>query len=145
MRVLRLAKVAAEAERIRLERLAKQIALRAAMGAVAATFGFLALLAVEVTIGFAFARIVAPLWAALIVCGINLIFALIFLGAAVRSPHDPVRVEARQVRDRALMQMRDAAAMTVLVAPLGRLLGKRNVYGLALTALATRIFAALRR
>ena len=80
MRAVRLAKVAAQAEGLRLRRLVRRLAKRAAFGAVAAAFGLAALVLLHVLVFLALVDFAGMLgfWAALIVLGLDVVFAGLF-------------------------------------------------------------------
>ena len=144
MRATQLARIAAQAEKLRLQRIARRQAIRAGCAAVALVFllAFLALLHVLVVISIA--RTTGPASATAIVLGIDLVIAIILGVMAMRSTPDAMENEARLVRDRALEQMKEAVALATVVGPLGRILGKRHVYGLTLAALTARFLSRKR-
>lgn len=145
MRTFRLARVAAQAELLRLRRLARRQAVRAALGAVALVFLLACLAALHVAgfLGLVQLRI-APIYAALIVAGVDLAIGLVLALLAARDTPDRVEQEALQVRQAAQAQMAEAAAMTALVGPLLRSLGLRKVYAVALAALTARYLGGAR-
>lgn len=138
MRTLRLARIAAQAEGLRLRRMARRRGMQAAMGAVAVVFLICALALVHFTAWLALVHVVAPVWAALIVLGVDLVLTAIFAYLATRSSPDRVEREAIQVRDQAKQQLAIAAATASTFAPIARLMGLRHVSGLVIGALATR-------
>ncbi len=141
MRALRLARIAAEAEGLRLRQMASRRASQAALAAVAAVFLICALAVAHFAGWLALVKVVEPLYAALILFGIDLVIAIV-LGVLARSS-SPRRVEreAIQVRDQAKQQLALAAATAGAFAPAARLLGLRHVSGLVIGALATRYLA----
>lgn len=146
MRSLRLARVAAQAELLRLRRLARRQAVRAVCGAIALVFLLACLTALHVAGYLALLRAgIAPLWAVLIVAGFDLAVGLVLLGLAARDVPDRIEREALQVRQAAQQQLAEAAAMTALVGPLLRSLGAKKIYGLTLAALTARYLGGLRR
>lgn len=144
MRGIQLARVAAQAELLRLRGLSKRQATRAAFAAVAAIFLLATLVALHVAAGMALTLYVAPIWATLIVAAFDLIVGLILLVLAMRDTPSRMEEEAHQVRVLALEQMKEAAALTTLVGPMLRLLGTRKVYGLALATLTARYLGGRR-
>ncbi len=114
-RALRLAKVAAQAEGLRLRRLAHRTAYRGIYGAVAAVFAI-----------------------ALIVALVDIVLAAIFGVLASRSTPDSVELEATRVRDTARAQLTDALTMTALIGPAMRMAGTRKITSAAVGALAAR-------
>lgn len=144
MRTFRLAQVAATAEALRLRRLARRMAVRAVMGVVAAVFGVAFLVALHVAGGMALAREVGPVYAVLIVGGVDLVIAIIFGVLASSSAPDKVEREAYQVRETARAQLMETVALTSLIGPLARLVGGKKLYGLVLAALTARYLGGRR-
>ncbi len=114
MRTLRLARIAAEAEGLRLRYSARRAAVRAVLGLVALGFLFGALV---------FCQIAAWYWlrmtwdrptAALILAGAELVLAAILAILAARSSPGPVEREALAVRKRALESATDSLAFSSL-------------------------------
>jgi len=146
MRGLRLARIAAQAELLRLRRMARRQAVRVALGAIALTFLLACLACVHVAGYFGLRRAdIAPVWAVLIVAGVDLLIGLLFLIAAARDSPDPIEREALQVRETAQAQMLEAAAIGAVLGPVLRSLGVRKVYGLVLAALSARYLTGARR
>ncbi|MBO0709920.1 MAG: hypothetical protein J2P47_01435, partial [Acetobacteraceae bacterium] len=85
MRTLRLARIAAEAEGLRLRRMARRRGIQVAEGVVAVTFLCFGLMAAHFAGFLALIKVVAPLAAALIVFGVDLLLTLIFALLAMRS------------------------------------------------------------
>jgi hypothetical protein len=112
MRTLRLARVAAQAERLRLRRLARRVAIRAGLAAVAGLFLVLALVGLHVALVVALARCMPAEHAALWVVGGDLAAALLVgVLAFRRSRPDSVERDAGVVRDQALAPLLDAVAI----------------------------------
>lgn len=146
MRSVRLAQVAAQAEWLRLRRMARRQAARVVFAAIALTFVLACLAAVHVAGFFALRRAdIAPIWCALIVAGVDLLIALVFLLVASRDSPGAVEREALQVRETAQAQLLETAALAGVAGPLLRTLGVRKVYALALAALTARYLGGLRR
>jgi hypothetical protein len=121
MRALRLARIAAEAEGLRLRHGAQRTVVRAILGLVALAFLFGALV---------FGQIAAWYWlrmswdrpaAALILGGAELVLAVMFGLLAARSSPGRIEVEARAVRRRALESATSSLAFSALVTQLGPL------------------------
>lgn len=145
MRVLRLARVAAEAEVLRLRRRLRRTAVRAAFAAVGAVFAVAALCFAHVAVYLAIARNLGPVSAALLVLGGDILIALICaLIAGISSP-DRVELEALQVRERAQQQIEETLAAAAVAAPLARLVGRPRILGVMLALLLPRLLALLRR
>lgn len=99
----RLARVAAQAERLRLQRQAARLARRAALLGVFTFFFGLALLALHVAALIALARHMPAEYAALCVAGADLALALLAVLLARRTMQpDTAEREARALRDQAL-------------------------------------------
>ncbi len=144
MRSFKLARIAAQAELLRLRRFAGRQVVRAALGAVALVF-LMAFLASLHVIGYlALRMVVQPLVAAAIVAAVDLVIAIIFGLLALRNTPGRVEMEALQVREAAQKQMMEAAAATAVLGPLLRSLGVRKLYGLALAALTARYLGGRR-
>jgi amino acid transporter len=143
MRTLRLVNIAASAEGLRLRRMGRRMVSRAIMGAIGAVFVLFALALIH------YAGIMAleqyahftPLVSALIVLGVDVVFALIFGLLASRSTPDRIEQEAQAVSNQARQQIAIAAATAGAFAPVARLLGLRHMSGLVIGALATRYLA----
>jgi hypothetical protein len=120
MRTLRLARIAAEAEGLRLRYSARRASIRAVLGLVALSFLLSAL---------TFCQIAAWYWlraswdrpaAALILAGAELVVAVILGLLAARSSPGRVEVEALAVRNRALESATSGLALSALAAQLLR-------------------------
>jgi hypothetical protein len=121
MRALRLARVAAEAEGLRLRERMRRTSMRAAFGIVA--MGFLAAAVV-------FAHVAAWFWlrvawegqyAALIVAGADLLLAILLAVLAARSSPGRIELEALAVRRRAIDSAASTLAFSALAMQLLRL------------------------
>jgi hypothetical protein len=121
VRVFRLARVAAEAEGLRVRELMRRTAMRAAFGFVA--MGFLAG-------AVAFAHVAAWFWlrvaweaqyAALMVAGADLVLAIVLALLAARSTPSRVELEALAVRRRAIDSVGSTLAFSALAMQLLRL------------------------
>jgi len=141
MQSLKLARIAAEAERLRLKRHVRRLVMRAIFGAIAGLFLLFAFMSAHVAGYIALRLRLEPLYAALVVLGVDLVLAILLGVIASRGGEDALEREARDVRDRALGQLRDRAAMVALIGPLARIFGKRGVYGGILAALTARFLS----
>jgi protein-S-isoprenylcysteine O-methyltransferase Ste14 len=111
MRAHNLVKVAAQAEVLRIQNLAKRQGTRAAYGVVALIFVVGALAMANVAGWQVARRYVEPIYATLIMLAANLLIGIIFgLLAARSSPSRPER-EAFEVRQRALREARSSLAL----------------------------------
>jgi len=137
-RSLRLAKVAAQAEGLRLRRLARRTAYRGVYGAIAAVFALALLVLAHVALYMWMTSYVSPLAAVGIVALVDLVLAAIFGILASRSSPDSVELEATRVRDTARAQLTDALTLTALVGPAMRMAGGRKLTSAAVGALAAR-------
>jgi hypothetical protein len=119
MRSLRLARIAAEAEGLRLRRQAQRTVVRAVMGLVALIFLGWAL---------AFAHLAAWYWlresvgwaqpgTALALTGADLVIVAFFALLMARSSPGRIEMEALQVRRRALESAASGVALATLVVP----------------------------
>ncbi len=144
MRSFRLARIAAQAELLRLRHLLRRQAVRAALGAIALVFLLACLGALHVVSYLALRLRLDALTSAAIVAGADLLLALIFGGLALRDSPGRVEQEALLLRQTAQAQMMEAAAATIILGPVLRLLGVRKLYGLALAAL-TALYLGRRR
>lgn len=145
MRSLKLARVAAQAELLRLRRYGERQVGRVVIGAIAAVFLLACLACVHFAGYFALRRAdILPVWATLIVAGVDLLLALIFGLSALRNQPGRLEREALEVRLVAQQQMMETAAVTAVVGPVLRSLGVRKVYGLALAALTARYLGGRR-
>lgn len=123
MRTLRLARIAAEAEGLRLRRQAQRVVVRAVFGVIALVFLGCALAFAHVAVWFAL-RVngdVAPWATALIIAGGDAAIALFLLLIATRSSPGRVEQEALEVRRRALADATSGFAFASLLVPLMRL------------------------
>jgi predicted histidine transporter YuiF (NhaC family) len=143
-RSVQLAKVAAQAELLRLRRHARRTAVRAGFGVVATVFLIGALAAAHVAGGIELSQYVAPVWAVLILAGVDLLIGIVLAILASRNTPDRIEREAQQVSETARSQLMEAATMATLVGPALRLLGGRKTYGLALAALTARYLGGRR-
>lgn len=137
MRLLRLAQAAWQAEGLYLRRSGRGYAVQAGIGGLAAVFGVLMLLMLHVAAFAALVPSVGPVWAALILCVVDLV-AAVLLGLLARNPpRDPVAEEALRLRREAVSQLTDGASRALVLAPLVRSqTAKKGLIGAAVTALA---------
>ncbi len=140
MRSLRLARVAAEAERLRIRRIVRRLAIRAIFGAVAGIFALAGLAWLHMLIWFALAHSLHPILRSVVMIAIDVVVMLILALLAMRSPADPVEAEALAVRRQAVAQLRRSLSMAALAGTMARALGRNRGIGMALGALASRLF-----
>ena len=119
MRTLRLARIAAEAEGLRLRRQAQRIAVRLVCGFVALVFLAWGMALAHVAIWFALHENggVAPWATALIMAAGDTVLALFLLLIVARSSPGRVEQEALEVRRRALENAAGGFALASLLVP----------------------------
>jgi uncharacterized membrane protein (DUF485 family) len=123
MRTLRLARIAAEAEGLRLRSQAQRMIVRAVIGVIALVFLLFGLALAHVAAWSAL-RVpgnVAPWAAALIMAGGDAVIALVLLLIVSRSSPGRVEQEALEVRQRALEHATTGLAFGTMVVPALRL------------------------
>ena len=116
MRAVELAKVAAAAEALRLRRIARRQALRAAYGVVAGVFAIAALVVLHVVIWSLLLLLMSPLLASVVLLAIDVVGMIVFGMMALKSTSDPVEAEAHQIRQQALIEMRQSLTVMSMVA-----------------------------
>lgn len=114
MRAVELAKVAANAEALRLRQLASRQSMRAAYGGVAAVFGIGVLVLLHVVAYHLLVPSVSPLVASLILLAFDLVVAGVCGLKALKSVPGAVEEEALAIRKQALLDMRGAVTATSL-------------------------------
>lgn len=144
MRSTELLRVAAQAEVLLLKRQAKTTQRRVIYGVVAAVFAIAVFVCVHLMAGMALAQYahLSPFVSVLIVFGGDLVVAGVFGLLASGEIKDPVIEEARALRDRSLAQAKDNLSAAAVLVPMGRMLGRKHIYGLALAALTARYLGA---
>ncbi len=123
MRVVQLGKVAAQAEKLRLQTLLSRQIHRAIYAVVAAIFALALFAAVHVAVALALTPAVGALFATLIVAAFDLIVALALGAVALFSKPGRVEREALLVREEARSQLAEATVMSVLLGPVMRRAG----------------------
>jgi hypothetical protein len=117
MRAVNLAKVAAEAEILRIQHMLKRQGMRAALG----------MLVLAHVAGWQVLRLyVPPIYATLILLGADLVVAAIFGTLAARSSPSGDEREALALRQRALHEARSSLALGALIPVAGALLRSRR-------------------
>ncbi len=126
MRTLRLAQVAAQAEGLVVKRTVRRFGKRAAYGAVAGVFALALLVMLHVTgwVALNGSGGITPLWSSVIVLGVDLLVAGLFGLLARGTLPDPVEREARELRDRSLLELRNTALLGLAFGPAGRVAGR---------------------
>jgi hypothetical protein len=144
IRSVELAKVAAQAEGLRLRQMTRRNVFRAVFAAIAGIFVLFALAVFHVAGAIALAGHFTALASVLIIAGVDLVIVLVFGLLAARSAPGTVELEALHLRETAQAQLLETVALTSLIGPFLRLVGPRKVYGLALAALTARYLSGKR-
>ena len=114
MRAVELGKVAAAAEKLRLQRLVLRQAWQIAFYAAAAVFAVAAFVLLHVVAYNLLVPGLTPLQASLVLLAADLVLAGIFVVIARRDRPDAVEEEAQLIRQQALAEMRSALTVTAL-------------------------------
>jgi|GEM_PF-883932 len=150
MRVIRLLRIAAQAEALRWKRLGRGFAIQAVLAVVAVVFALMLLLMLHVAALVWLSDMLGGakldgVWAALIVAFVDLVIAALLGLLAARRAEDPLAVEAERVRDDALRQVGDQTARAAMLAPLLRSRSaKKGLLGAALTAAVVGLISSRR-
>jgi hypothetical protein len=123
MRTLRLARIAAEAESVRLRHRTQRTVYRALLGIIAIGFLFGTVTFVHVAAWFWLRLSWDGQYVALILAGADLVLAVVLGLLATRSAPGQVEVEALAVRQRALDGARASIAWSTLAVQVLRVLG----------------------
>ena len=126
MRAVELAKVAANAEALRLRQLASRQSMRAAYGAVAAVFGLGVLVLVHVVLYEVLVLYVSPLVASLILLALDLIVAGICGLKALKSTPSAIEEEALAIRKQALLDLKGSVTMVSLAGEAAGMMFRRG-------------------
>jgi hypothetical protein len=122
MRSVDLLRIAIEAETLRLRHMLRRHGTRAALGVVASVFAVSVLVLCDVA-GWQVLRLyVTPLYATLILLGVNLVLAIAFMLLAVRSSPSHAEREALMIRQQALQGAQGSLALAALVPVAGNIL-----------------------
>jgi hypothetical protein len=126
MRAVNLAKVAVEAEILRIQHMLKRQGMRAAFGLVAVIFALGVLVLAHVA-GWQILRLyVPPIYATLILLGLDLVVAAIFGILAAKSSPSRAERDALAIRQQALREARSSLALGALIPIASRLLRSRR-------------------
>ena len=115
MRSGNLAKAALEAEILRYRYMAARQGKRAAFGVVALVFSLGFLISLEIALWQIIALYILPIYATLIVLGLNLVIAAVFGGLAMRSAPGQGEIDALDVRNTAVTALQRSLAFSALV------------------------------
>jgi hypothetical protein len=124
-----LVKVAAQAEILRIQHMLKRQGVRAAYGLVAAIFAIGVLVLANVAAWQTLRLYLSPIYASLVMLGVNLVLAALFGLLAARSSPSRDEREALAIRQRALGEARNSLALGALVPAAGALLRSRRTKG----------------
>jgi hypothetical protein len=145
MRLIRLLRLAAQAEALRWKRMGRGYAIQAVLAVVAAAFALMLLLMLHVAALVWLSDMLSGVWAALIVAFVDLVITALLGLLAARRAEDPLALEAERVRDDALRQVGDQAARAAMLAPLLRTSSvKKGLLGAALTAAVVGLISSRR-
>jgi TRAP-type C4-dicarboxylate transport system permease small subunit len=114
MRTLRLARIAAEAEGLRLRERAQRTAIRVALAMVALVFMFGVLVFVHIAAWYWIRQSWEQLYAALTLAGADLVLALVLIFLASRSAPSRTELDALAVRQRAMESAVNSLAVSSL-------------------------------
>jgi hypothetical protein len=138
MRLFTLARVAAEAEGIRLKVMARRQAMRGFYGVMASVFGLMLVIMLHITLYSFLIPAVGRGFAGLIVCGVDLVLLAIFGLIASRSTPSAQEREAEMISRQARAQIADTASTWAMLMPVARVMGGKGLRGALLTAAATQ-------
>ena len=127
MRAVELAKVAAAAEALRLRRIARRQAMRAAFGAGAAVFAVAVFVLLHVLAYHLLLKIVSPAIASLILLVVDLVIAGVLGFMAMRNTPDDVEREALAVRRQAVHEMKRSITVMALASEVTALVVRGRV------------------
>jgi hypothetical protein len=140
VRPLRLARVAAQAEVLVVRRQVAGYARRAIWGAVAAVFAMGVLILAHIIAYLALRQYAqfAPIPAAAIVLGVDLVITIIFAAMASGTAPDPILEEAKHLRDQSLEQARQSMTLAAMIAPVARIAADTGLVRLLMRLLSRR-------
>jgi hypothetical protein len=115
MRAGNLAKIATEAEILRIKHMLKRQGMRVAFGLVALVFLLAVLVIANVAIWQVVRMYLSPINATLVLLGVNLLLAVIFGMLAARPSPSQTEREALAIRERALGEARSSLALSALI------------------------------
>jgi hypothetical protein len=121
MRSVNMAKIAAEAEVIRLKAMAQRQGMWAAFGAAALIFALGVLILLNILIWQLLCLYMQPIYATLILLAINLAVAAAFGVLAMRSTPSQTEQQALELRQRAVRELQGSLALSALLPVAGSL------------------------
>ena len=140
MRAVKLAKVAVQAEKLRLQALAQRQARRGVWLLVALAFATAALALGHVVAFIAITPSLGALWTSVLLLTFDLVVALVLGAVAALSKPGEVEAEAQRLKQLALRQLRQDLTVAALVPTLGLFIGsKRARRGALLAGLMSRL------
>lgn len=140
MRAVDLGKIAAEAEKIRLQQLMNRQIRRGVYFFIAALFALFMLAMIHVLLWQVLAEQVGPIWASTILLVVDLVIAAISGIVGSRSAPSQVEKAAADVRHEALKQAGEAMSFMVLLPTIRSLGGRKLRSGLEVVGLLGRTF-----
>jgi hypothetical protein len=126
MRAANLAKIAVEAEILRIQHMLKRQGMRAVFGLLAVIFALGILVLANVAGWQLLQQHTEAIYATLVMLGVNLLFAAIFGLLAARSSPSRTERDALEIRRRALHEARSTLALGALIPVAGVLLRSRQ-------------------
>ena len=114
MRTFRLARIAAEAEGLRLRQRAQRTAIRVAFGMIAMAFMIGAVIFIHIAAWYWIRESLERQYAGLIMAGADFMLAMVLAFAASRSAPGRVELEALAVRERAVESVLGSIAISSL-------------------------------
>ena len=126
MRAVELGKVAASAEKLRLQRVVLRQAWQIAFYAAAAVFAAAAFVLLHVVAYNLLVPSLTPFQASLVLLAVDLALAGVFVVLARRDRPDAVEEEAGMIRQQALTEMRSALTVTALAGSVAALIFGRS-------------------
>jgi hypothetical protein len=140
MRAVKLAKAAAQAEKLRVQAMVRRQIRRGLYGFAGTVFAVGALCLAHVAAWLALAPTVGSLWACALLLVFDLMVALILGTLAIRSKPGEIEAEAQFLKERALQRLRQDMAVSALIPALGLFIGtKRARGGFLLADIASRL------
>lgn len=140
MRALRLAKVAAQAEVLRLREMSQRQARRAVIAAVGGFFLVAFLVAGHIAIGMALVPTVTPVQAVLIVGGGDLLLAIVLTLVAVYSPPGKIEREAAELGRKMREEIHASLTVPALIGGATRAVGMENAVRLVWSIVSGHLF-----
>jgi hypothetical protein len=126
MRAANLARLAAQAEALRIQHMLKRQGMRAALGLIGVIFVFGVLVWIHAAAWQGLLMYVRAIYATLIMLGVDLVIAIILGLLAAKSSPGRTEREALEVRKRALGEARNSLALGGIIPVAGALLRSRR-------------------